>query len=230
MWQHKCHFIEDSNVPSTITTTPSISTIEGGSVAQDGAARAMELQQPIHELGPLPHPLPLEPWEELQLEEEQEGFYPPDMEEQEIQDEELIVHPVPIPEPQAVLPVPDADATVRRSNRTKRPSRCLQEHLELHMIQVMETTLMEDDPVTGVHPILAMAMSNDPDILTLREAMSADDSDEFRKSMIQEFNDHCDRTHWVFVLRSSLPHGTKVLPSVWAMRRKQRIATGQVYK
>jgi len=113
----------------------------------------------------------------------------------------------------------------------KRPSRRLQEHLESHIVQVMETTLMEEDePVTRVHPILAMAMSNDPDILTLREAMSADDSDEFRKSMIQEFNDHCDRTHWVFVLRSSLPHGTKVLPSVWAMRRKRRIATGQVYK
>jgi len=52
----------------------------------------------------------------------------------------------------------------------------------------METTLMEeDDPVTGVHPILAMAMSNDPEILTLREAMSADDADEFRKGMVQEF-------------------------------------------
>jgi len=73
-------------------------------------------------------------------------------------------------------------------------------------------------------------MSNDPDILTLREAMSADDADEFQKGMVQEFNDHCDHTHWVFVLRSSLLQGTKVLPSVWAMWCKQRIATGVVYK
>ncbi len=115
MWQHKCHFIEDSNVPRMITTTPSISMIKGGSLTQDGAACAQELQQPIHELGPLPHPLPLEPWAELQLEEEQEGFYPPDMEEPEIQDEEPIIHPIPIPVPQAKPPV-GADITVCRSN------------------------------------------------------------------------------------------------------------------
>jgi len=66
--------------------------------------------------------------------------------------------------------------------------------------------------------------------MTLRQAMQAPDTDKFWEGIQQEFNDHCEREHWAFVLRSSIPPGTKVLPSVWAMRHKCHIATSEVYK
>jgi len=88
----------------------------------------------------------------------------------------------------------------------------------------------DDDPLTGVQPLLAYATSSDPDILNLKQAMRACDKKDFLKAMKQEFDSHTKLKHWVFVLRSSLPPGTKVLLPVWAMRRKRRIATGEVYK
>jgi len=60
--------------------------------------------------------------------------------------------------------------------------------------------------------------------------MQAPDADKFKAGMIEEFQDHCNKNHWEFVPRSSLPPGTKVLPSVWSMRRKRHIATREVYK
>jgi len=135
------------------------------------------------------------------------------------------------PIPAVELVEQGTDATIRRSNRTRHPSRHLQESYKSHIMQVMESTFMADnDPVMNKHPLVALAASNDPDILMLKQAMQTDDADKFRESMVQEFNDHCNKEHWAFVLRSSLPPGTKVLPAMWAMRRKCRIATGEVYK
>ncbi len=123
------------------------------------------------------------------------------------------------------------DVTVRRSNRTIRPSRRKREFIDSHLVQVMESIVMSnDDTISGEQPLLAYAASSDPDILTLAQAMEAEDCEEFQAAMSQEFDSHCDKMHWLFVLRSSLPYGTKVLQSVWAMRRKRRIATGEIYK
>jgi len=131
--------------------------------------------------------------------------------------------PIPVP----AQPAHHDDATVRRSNRERRPSRCLRESLDSHLVQVMESIIMDDeDPISGVQPLLAYAMSNDPDILTVDRAMRAPDAEQFRAEMSREFNAHCDKGHWVFVRRDSIPHGTKVLPPVWAMRRKRSRPTG----
>jgi len=129
-------------------------------------------------------------------------------------------------------PVDDGTkATVQRSNRIRHPSWHLRDSIESHMVQVYESIFMDNnDPVTNEHPLSALAASNDPDILNLSQAMKVPDAAEFQKSMAQEFNAHCNKKHWTFVLQSSLPPGTKVLPAVWAMRCKRRIATGEVYK
>jgi len=76
----------------------------------------------------------------------------------------------------------------------------------------------------------ATKTSSDPYILSFWEAMRAPDADKFKEGMIQEFQDHCNKNHWEFVPRSSLPPGTKVLPSVWSMRCKRCITTREVYK
>ena len=48
--------------------------------------------------------------------------------------------------------------------------------------------------------------------------------------MAKEVADHSKRHHWQVVPRSEVPKDQKVLPAVWAMRRKCHIDTHQVYK
>jgi len=90
--------------------------------------------------------------------------------------------------------------------------------------------MSNDDTISGEQPLLAYTASSDLDILTLSQAMEALDCEEFQAAMLQAFDSHGDKEHWLFVLQSSLPCGTKVLQSVWAMRHKRQIATGKIYK
>ena len=48
--------------------------------------------------------------------------------------------------------------------------------------------------------------------------------------MRDEVHAHESRKHWKMVRRTLLLVGTKVLPSVWSMKRKRRIATRKIYK
>jgi len=115
----------------------------------------------------------------------------------------------------------DSDATVRRSNHTRCLSRQMQESFDLNLVQVMGSIIMsDDDPISREQPLLAYAASSDPDILTLSKLMKAPDHVEFREAMLQEFDSHCGKKHWLFVLWSSLPCRTKVLQSVQAMQHK----------
>ncbi|KAI2507330.1 hypothetical protein MHU86_7050 [Fragilaria crotonensis] len=80
------------------------------------------------------------------------------------------------------------------------------------------------------HPMLAYAASADPDTMYYHEAMREPDRPEFIKAMVKEVQSHTENGVWELVPRSSIPPGTKVLPAVWAMKRKRRIATREVYK
>ena len=80
-----------------------------------------------------------------------------------------------------------------------------------------------DDPI-------ACAASSNPDIMYIDEAMRAPDRDKFEEAMMQEVQAHTENEHWVVRKRTDVPEGTKVLPAVWAMRRKRRISTGEAYK
>ena len=77
---------------------------------------------------------------------------------------------------------------------------------------------------------IAFVASTNPDIMYLDEALKQPDRKEFQKAMIDEVKSHTDNDHWKIVSRASVPPGTPILPAVWAMRRKQRIATQEVYK
>ena len=60
--------------------------------------------------------------------------------------------------------------------------------------------------------------------------MRESDSAEFIKAKGKEVQSHTENQVWELVPRSSVPPGTKILPAVWAMKRKRRIATREVYK
>ena len=77
---------------------------------------------------------------------------------------------------------------------------------------------------------IAFAASSDPDTMYLHEAMKTPDKAQFLKAMEDEVNAHVKQGHWEFVLRSIVPKGVRVLDSVWAMRRKRKIMTGEIYK
>ena len=70
---------------------------------------------------------------------------------------------------------------------------------------------------------IAFAASADPDVMYLHEAMKQPGKKEFVKAMINEVTTHTERGHWKIIPVSEVPEGTKILPAVWAMRRKRRI-------
>jgi hypothetical protein len=48
--------------------------------------------------------------------------------------------------------------------------------------------------------------------------------------MEKEVADHTKNGNWKVVLRAEIPKGVPVLPAVWSMKHKRRIATREVYK
>ncbi len=77
---------------------------------------------------------------------------------------------------------------------------------------------------------IAFAASADPDTMYLHEAMKQPDKKEFVQAMVDEVTTHTDRGHWKVIPIGEVPSGTKILPAVWAMRRKRRILSREVYK
>ncbi len=80
------------------------------------------------------------------------------------------------------------------------------------------------------HPITAMKSTSDPDTMYLWKAQKEEDFPQFQAAMQKEIDDHTSRGNWKLVPRKDLPKGATVLPSVWAMKRKRRISTREIYK
>ena len=79
-------------------------------------------------------------------------------------------------------------------------------------------------------PIAFAASKSDSDTMYMHQAMNQPDKRQFQRAMQEEINAHTENKHWEIISRNTVPEGVKVLPSVWAMKRKRRIATGEIYK
>jgi hypothetical protein len=79
------------------------------------------------------------------------------------------------------------------------------------------------------HPIAFLAEMMG-DIMYLHQALHQPDSREFMEAVIKELNGHIDNNHWKLIPRTEVPEGTEVVPSVWAMQRKQDLTMGKVTK
>ena len=77
-----------------------------------------------------------------------------------------------------------------------------------------------------VDPIQAYAASADPDTLYHHEAMREPDREKFMTAMVKEFRDQWDNGNFVLKRRTDIPEGARVLPAVWAMKRKRKVLTG----
>jgi hypothetical protein len=79
------------------------------------------------------------------------------------------------------------------------------------------------------HPITFLAEMMG-DVMFLHQALCQPDAREFVEAVIKEVNGHIDNDHWKLIPHKEVPEGTEVVPSVWAMQRKQDLMTGRVTK
>jgi hypothetical protein len=84
-------------------------------------------------------------------------------------------------------------------------------------------------PTEYLHPF-AFAASSEQDILYYHGSMVAHDKENFIIAIEQEIQGQTANGNWEIVNRKSLPSTCRVLPAVWAMRRKRRILDGMTYK
>ncbi len=78
--------------------------------------------------------------------------------------------------------------------------------------------------------VLALAASKDPDTMYYHEAMREPDREQFKGAMKQEVDAHARNKVWELIKKSAVPKGHKIMPSVWSMKRKRKIATREIYK
>ena len=132
-------------------------------------------------------------------------------------------------------PETQADGTpVRRSPRLRELAQRMQTTVDkslLSMSSIADQFYDEDfELLDSLEDPIAFKAVHDPDTLYMHQALKQHDSDKFIDAMVKEIRDHEVRFHWRVVKRSTVPSDQKVLPSVWAMKRKRRILSGEVYK
>ena len=78
--------------------------------------------------------------------------------------------------------------------------------------------------------VFALAASKDPDTMYYHEAMREPDREQFKEAMKKEVEAHTQNQVWELIKKSTVPKDHKIMPSVWAMKRKRRIASREIYK
>ena len=81
------------------------------------------------------------------------------------------------------------------------------------------------------NPILAFKASKaDPDTMYYHQAKGAKDWKQFQNAMQEEVESQMAAGNYEIVKRSVIPPGAKVLPAVWALKRKRDLRTGDIKK
>jgi hypothetical protein len=137
---------------------------------------------------------------------------------------------------ESIISSQEEDApTLRRSNRIRRPTwkameSARQNDIALPAAYEVLATYFEPEVADEMMDPLAFLAKTGQDDLYYHQAMKAPDAKEFRLAMQGEVDSHHNNKHWELIHRSKVPEGVKVLDSVWAMKRKRRIKSKEVYK
>jgi hypothetical protein len=231
LWQSKCHFVKDN------TSDPAPSSRHEGIPSLESPA-----PESANEIGTTlstaPSALPSD---------EHNGETPPEgnLESQRTENgpRGSSEHPTLVradeqgQEPPTGMPIPPGTSQVRRSSRVHRPTKRLIEMFEAELQfarangVAYETLAYPDhDVVDTQHPMVAFAVSADPDTMYLHEALRQPDRKNFIDAMAKEVDMQTQNGNWSITRRSQVPEGASILPAVWSMKRKRKIATGEVYK
>jgi hypothetical protein len=79
------------------------------------------------------------------------------------------------------------------------------------------------------HPIVFLTEMMG-DIIYLHQALHKLDTRELVEAAIKEINYHINNNHWKLIPRTEVPEDTEVMPSLWALQRKQDLMMGRVTK
>jgi hypothetical protein len=128
---------------------------------------------------------------------------------------------------------PQADAEVRRSGRIRKaPSR-----YKDFVMGNQATNQTSNSPINAevINPpslldSIALKSVTDPDTLYLWQARKEPDFPKFMEAMQKEIDDHAKGGHWKIMKKSDVPSDATVLPAVWSMKHKRRIASREIYK
>ena len=124
----------------------------------------------------------------------------------------------------------------RRSTRTWKPTQRFLESVEQEEIalpthlEVLAVQYEQDDNQDINDPFAFAAKHSDPDSFYYHQAMKQPDAPQFQNAMQKEVDDHEEKGNWEIVERVAVPIGTKILDAVWAMKRKRKILTQEIYK
>lgn len=119
----------------------------------------------------------------------------------------------------------------RRSDRNRRaPGWLLESHVYAADITNDGVPYQAIRELEDVDELDMFAASTNPDIMYYHEAMREDDKPQFIEAMIKEVNDQSGNDNWELTHINDVPEGAQIVPGVWAMRRKRRIKTNEIYK
>jgi hypothetical protein len=223
LWQSKCHFIQGeaesgNRMPPTIAPLP-LRAGPMGILPEQGQEGGVQGSDPQ---GAQP-----------QAAEEEAEVAPPEgaiLPVAEVPDD--LGDPAPANEAPAAEPqgkqVPQGP-TLRRSQRTRRPVQRLIAESATHVAYEVLAVPTEDSP-DEESPLLAYAASADPDTMYLHEALKQPDRKQFLEAMVKEVEAQTANGNWKIVRKDEVPEDAAILPAVWAMKRKRKIATREVYK
>jgi Reverse transcriptase (RNA-dependent DNA polymerase) len=117
-------------------------------------------------------------------------------------------------------------APTTRSGRLTGPPARFQDYVVYESVAHIDTVT----PPTDMMSPLAFGATNDPDVLYFHEAMQAPDKENFLLAMQEEIDGQTRNGNWIVVHKDTLPEGVRILPAVWAMRRKRKVLDVTIYK
>ena len=79
------------------------------------------------------------------------------------------------------------------------------------------------------HPVAFLAEMCG-DVMYFDQAIRQPDGKQFVEAIVKEVNGHVDNQNWRLIKRSEVPEGEPIQQSVWAMRRKRNLTTGEIVK
>ena len=68
------------------------------------------------------------------------------------------------------------------------------------------------------------------DTMYYHQAMRQPDAPQFMDAIVKEINGHVDGNTWELIRREDVPDGHEPVPSVWSMKRKRDLTTGEITK
>ena len=77
---------------------------------------------------------------------------------------------------------------------------------------------------------ISFSSISDKDTMYYHEAIKQPDCQQFFQAMVKGLNESITKGYWSLIPISKVPANTKILDSVWSMKRKREIISRKIYK